>query len=153
MLNHKKASIPILLAFFCILFSSSCINSEKVHIGKIEKFSISKMGLGNIECTGAFEIINESIWPITLSGKEINVLVGNEVLGKVNFVEPLKIESHSKKIYSLKFSVEITNMELGVSSVMGSVFGKKSEYRLKGNVSACSLFLCKNIEINEVLEK
>lgn len=142
----------LILLSFCILLSS-CINSDNIKVGEIENFSITKFSGNSIQCKSSIEIVNNSVWSITLKNKEMLIFAGDQKLGTVNFNEALKIGANTSKIYNFQFTVEITNVELGFASLMGNILGNSKEYRIKGKVSACSMLICKNIEVNEVLVK
>jgi hypothetical protein len=143
----KKYSLIII-----IIVTFSC-TEKPVEFGGIKSFKIDKFDSNLLQCKAEIEIVNNSYFPINLETGELHAFTDNTDLGVVKLLQPLRIAGDSKQTYFLNFTVEITNPEAGMASLLDRLTGKKPVYCLRGTLHARSFLVHKEISINEVLGK
>jgi len=129
----------------------SCIGEEDISIGEVKQFQVKNIAGTNIKCAAEIEIENKYFLPVTISEGNLEAYSGKDQIGKVVLLKPVRIKSKTKEVYLLDLEIEITKPLSGLKSVIGSLFGKKSDYELKGTLMARQLLISRKIEINKTL--
>lgn len=147
----KKLTFYFLL-FFLLSIINSC-TQDPIELLEIKSFKIEKFENNKMLCKAAIDIKNKGYFDVEINEGELQAYTDNTVLGMVKLQQPLEIKGNSEQQYTLGFLVEITNPEAGISSLFGSLTGKKPVYSLRGTINAKSFLVNKKITINEVLGK
>jgi hypothetical protein len=143
--QFKCVSVIILLFIFC-----SC-SKNPIKFGQIKAFSIEEYKSNELSCKAELEISNDNIFPLNIEVCELYAFSDNTELGIVKMPQPIKIRGNSKQLYTLHFTVEITDPEAGMFSLLSKFTGKKPKYSLKGTINAKSFLVNKKIAVDEVL--
>jgi hypothetical protein len=143
----NKIYILILPFIMC-----SCVK-DPIKFGNIKNFKVQKFENNILQGKLDVELNNSSFFDLKIETGELHAFSDNIDLGLVKLQEPVVIEGHTNKLYSIIFSVEITNPEAGMFSLLGRLAGKKPVYSLQGTVNAKAFLYNKKITVNEVLGK
>ena len=129
------------------LLLSSCQN--RIEIGDVKNFAILGLDGNKVNCRAEMEIVNTSWFPCKIESGEIHALANGNDLGLVKLSSPVKIGGHSSKTYELNFYLEIKNPEAGIFTLLNNLFGKKSSYKLKGNVITRTFIFHRTIDFDK----
>jgi hypothetical protein len=140
------------LVIIIAIIVSSCA-THPIEFGKIQSFKVDKFDGQSMQCQAEVEVTNNRMMAVNIETGELHAFSDEIDLGTVKLLVPLKITGKSKRLYSMNFSVTITNPEAGMMSFLGRLAGKRSIYSLRGTIDARSFLFHKKISINEVLGK
>lgn len=131
-----------------ILISCSGIKN-KIELGELSKFHIIGINEQGLVCSALLEIKNHSYLPFQIKTIELAVLSDNIRIGNVKLSNAIRIVGHCSKKYSINFTIEFGNAEIGAFNILDYLTGNPKELRLKGNIRAKSFLLYKDIEIDK----
>ena len=138
---------------FLTIIIHSCISEKDIEVENIREFRIENLSGSGMLCSADVEIRNNYFLPLTIENGDVYAYVGDEKVGTVKLLNPIELKSKSKKLYSLKFDINITQPLVGLQSILGTISGKKPSYRLKGTLKAKQLFITREIEFDKSLSE
>ncbi len=142
----KKTFSHFIVFSVLIILVSSC--QDKIEVGEITQFEILDLDGNKVNCKAEMEINNLSYFPCKIETGEIHAFSNGSDIGLVKLKKPIKIIGNAKNTYQMEFYLEIKNPEAGIFALLGNLFGKKSAYRLKGNIIARTFIFYRTIEFD-----
>jgi LEA14-like dessication related protein len=146
----KYFGILIAISFVAILTGlSSCESFKPVEVGNPTNFKVHSVETDKITASIFLPIKNPNLLSIKI--KEINAIafINDKKTGKVTNSEVLKIPGNSDKTQQLKFEINFSDIASSGLSVFSILKEGKVDLKLKGTITAKSLFTKRKINFTK----
>ncbi|MEN8247920.1 MAG: hypothetical protein ABFS32_03240 [Bacteroidota bacterium] len=130
------SGIKLFLHTLIILFLfTSCAFDKPIEFKKIRKVKLTSIKDGMVELQGEAEFYN----PNSMAGKirkiEIDILMGDKILGHISLKEKLKVEKNAPFYIPLKAKLRMEDIQQGfLDNLLVIVGAKKLELHFKGKI-------------------
>jgi LEA14-like dessication related protein len=136
--------------FFCLLvllISVSCSDIKEIRVGEARKIDVISLNNNILTLDILLPIENPNSFRLKVKDGDLKVMLGKNTLGKVKQMNALIIPGKSTKEYTLRVTIEITDLKGSLLSAFSLLSGKTPELSLTGTIKARSLFYNKTFKV------
>lgn len=138
--------------FFIAIVLTSCGRYKDITVGDFEDYKIKGFDANALVVELKVPVKNPSIHKITIYDLDARVFVNDKYIGKVTTDQKVVLRSRSEEVHDLELKVRMANFLGTAASLMNIKRGEKVKLRLEGTFKAKSVFLKKEIEVDETSE-
>jgi LEA14-like dessication related protein len=143
----KSFRVHFLLLFF-IVNLSSC-KFKEVEFKNVESFKLLNTDKKGAMVELFILLKNPNSMAITVSELDMNVMVNQTNIGKINLAEKVKIKAHSEEAHRFLIKANYNDLAVGgFSSLLSIIMSKKVNITCNGNIKAKALGVSKIMPVN-----
>lgn len=147
MYRIKFAQLLLLPALFLFLFSSCTF--KEVEFKKVESFKLLKTDNKGATVELFILLKNPNKMAITVSDLDMQVMVNQTNIGKINLAEKVKINARSEKAHRFVIHANYSDIAVGgFSSLLSIIMAKKVNLSCNGSIKAKALGVSKTMPVD-----
>ena len=145
----KKLTIWVFLLMMITL--SSCTLYEDVEFLGVQDYGFERIENSQIKASITFKINNPNFYSIKLKKSDFELFLDDDLLGKAEMLESLKIKKKTEGEYTLYLALDESELKKSVVPLLKKAFSKKTiTFRIKGKAHAKVWgILGKKFDVNE----
>jgi len=143
--NNQWGCFVLAISFITL---TGCSAIKEVIIGNASKVELKGMYNNVVTFDLTLPIENPNNFRVKVKVKDLKVMLANNEIGKVKQMDKFVIARKSKKEYTVRIAVELTDAKSGLNSALGFFSGQQPDIRLTGKVRASTLFYRRTFELN-----
>ena len=148
MIKSRSLAALLLIAFVGLLFSS-CLNVKPVELKEVKNVSISSIEDNKLNLEIELLIDNPNNKGFSVRDAELQISMGDVLLGELNEIKAFRIPAHSSKSHEIPLVVDLNHLEKNAKQLSKSLFKRGTSIHIKGYIKARSFLISKKIEIDE----
>jgi len=144
---NKQIKILAFLSLIGLLITfASCSPYKSIEVGNPKDIQVHSIQTNKIEASLFLPIKNPNYYGVKVKEINANVFVNDKKTGKASSSETLKISANSDKTQELKFEIDFSDIGSGGFSILKILKDRKIDLKLKGTITAKTLFTKKEME-------
>ena len=148
MIKLRSLGILLLMTVVALIFSS-CLDLKPVELKEVKSVHVSSIENNELKLVLELVIANPNSQKFSVRDADLNISMGDVLLGKLHEVDPFTIPAHSSKSYKVPITVDLKHLEKNAKQLSKSIFKGGNSIRIKGYIKARSFMISKKIEIDE----
>ena len=144
-------SFKFLIALILLFSISSCSLYEEVEMLGIQSYDVGAPANNEVKASIVVKVNNPNFYSINFKKSMFDVYVDDELLGKAQMAEDVKILKKTENDYTLELLLQKSDIEKAAISLVRKAFTKKTiSLRVKGKAK-CKVWgiLGKKIDVDE----
>jgi len=132
-----------------IISISGCSSFKPIEVGNPTNFKVHSIDANNIKASVFLPIKNPNFLSVKIEEIDATAYINEKKTGKVINSEVLKIPGNSNETQELKFKIDFSDIVSGGLSFLSILKEGKVDLKLKGTITAKSLFSEKKIDFTK----
>ena len=146
---HSRSILLSTLLLTIALGFSSCLNIDPVELKEVRNIRIESIEDNELKLELELVISNPNNKKFSVRDADLNISMGDILLGKLSELEPFSIPAHSSKSYKVPITVDMEHLEKNAKQLTKSVFKRGTTIKIQGYIKARAFMVSKKIEIDE----
>lgn len=145
----KNGAGKIVSFLLLIFLFSSCGKFENIEFGEPQDFKVQGFEDNHLLVNVNVPVENPTIYRIKLTNIDVRVFLNGKYIGKLLIDDNVVIKGNENRIYELPVKVRLNNL-LGAAFIMMNLKkGQSVEVKFEGTITAKTMLIKKNIEIDD----
>jgi LEA14-like dessication related protein len=145
----RTSFLKLFAIFFTIIVAFSSCKFKEVEFKKVESFKLLKTDNKGAIVELFILLKNPNNMSITVSDLDMNVMVNQTNIGKINLEQKVKINARSEKAHRFVIKANYSDIAVGgFSSLLSIIMSKKVNISCNGNIKAKALGVSKTMPVD-----
>lgn len=134
--------------FLIIIFVSSC-KIKKIEIGKFENYRLVNVGENKANIEFSVPVSNPNNFGFTISKINLDILLNDKEIGKVNKLNKIRIPAKSNQLYPILLELKLDKTVSSIPSLMAGLMKNKIGVKTKGYIKVRKFLISKKFPIDQ----
>lgn len=139
-----------ILFICCLLLLNSCLEFQEVEFVDMEDIKIEKVEGRKLSLLISVKLLNPNIFSIKIKPSIVDVYIEEQLVGKINLNNKIKIIKRKEKTYAVPLQVDLEDGAL--IKFLKYSFKEKIKIHIKGKVKGSVFGITKKIDVDEIQE-
>ncbi len=140
----KRCSIVTILFISAFFFSCSI---QQLNIGNPEGIEVEELSMKAVKLKIMVPIENPNNFSFTLKGVNLDLIVNDKNVGKVQKMDKLRIPANSKQTYPVTFELTTKDALSNILYLVGELQKRKPKLEIIGTITVSKLGIPKRIKV------
>lgn len=132
-----------------LLVSTSCLRMDQINIRDLEDITITSLNDDIIKMEMSFIISNPNDFRFRVSDVNLDIIVGDKVIGNISDMPPFDLLPDSVQSLKLPVSIDLKVLESEGNDIVKTLIKKGGRMRVKGYFSARAFLFTMQVEVDK----